>query len=474
MSTTFSMTLGGEGAVTARTFGVINPATGDVFAEAPDCTAPQLDAAMASAADAFQSWRRDEEKRRQALRDCAAALGSHVDELARIQTLEQGKPLRESLDEIGYAAYWFKTFAEFPIPHDVLRDDETGRVEVRRKPVGVVGSIAPWNYPVFLAVMKVAPALLVGNTVVLKPSPYTPLATLKLGEVLQEALPPGVLNVVSGGDDLGAAITTHPTVRKICFTGSVETGRKVAVAAASDLKRVVLELGGNDPAIVLGDVDPKRVAEKLFWSAFENAGQVCMAVKRLYVHERVYPALVQELADIAKNVRVGDGMDPATQLGPLNNAPQLERVSELVEDAKRSGATIVTGGDRLSKPGYFYAPTVVTDIAEGTRLVDEEQFGPALPVMPFSDLDDVLERANATHFGLKASVWTNNLNKGVDIAAQLECGTASVNKHGGMDPDVPFGGSKWSGIGYQNGSWGLEAYSELQVIQVDRTQRFPR
>ncbi len=256
---------------------------------------------------------------------------------------------------------------------------------------------------------------------------------------------------------MGAPITTHPTVRNIYFTGSVETGKKVAAAAAPDLKRIVLELGGNDPAIVLGDVDPKRVAEKLFWSAFENAGQVCMAIKRLYVHERLYPALVQELADLARSVRVGDGMDPATQIGSLNNEPQLNRVTELVEDARRSGATIVTGGDRLRKPGYFYAPTVITDIAEGSRLVDEEQFGPALPVMPFSDIDNVLARANATHFGLKASVWTNNLDEGVDIARQLECGTASMNKHGGMDPDVPFGGSKWSGIGYQNGRWGLEA-----------------
>jgi len=406
------MTIGGEGAVTEKTFGVINPATGTVFAEAPDCTPAQLEAAMTAAAEAFQGWRKDEEKRRQALMDCAAAIDAHADELARLQTLEQGKPLQDSLGELRGAAYWFRTFAEFPIPYDVLRDDETGRVEVRRKPVGVVGSIAPWNYPVFLAVMKVAPALLVGNTVVLKPSPYTPLATLKLGEVLRAALPPGVLNVVSGGDELGAAITTHRAVRKICFTGSVETGKKVAAAAAPDLKRVVLELGGNDPAIVLGDVDPKRVAEKLFWSAFENAGQVCMAIKRLYVHERVYPALVQELVDIAKNVRVGDGLDPATRLGPLNNEPQLDRVSELVEDARAAGATIITGGDRLRKPGYFYTPTVVTDVAEGTRLVDEEQFGPALPVMPFSNLDDVLERANATHFGLKASVWTSDLSKG--------------------------------------------------------------
>ncbi len=468
MSASFSLTINGKEAATKGTYGVINPATGSVFAEAPDCTDAQLDDAMTAAAEAFRSWRKDEEKRRQALRDCAAAIDAHADEVARVETLEQGKPLRDSLGEMGGAAHWFREYAAFPLPHDVLRDDEDGRVEVHRKPLGVVGSIAPWNYPIFLAAMKIAPALLVGNTVVLKPSPYTPLATLKLGEVLREVLPPGVLNVVSGGDELGAAITTHPAVRQICFTGSVETGKRVAAAAAPDLKRMVLELGGNDPAIVLGDVDPKGVAEKLFWGAFGNVGQTCTAVKRLYVHERVYPALVQELADLAKNVRVGDGLDPTTQLGPLNNKPQLERVSELVEDAKRAGATIVTGGERLNKPGYFYAPTVVTNIAEGTRLVDEEQFGPALPIMPFSELDDVLERANATHFGLGASVWTKDLDKGADVAAQLASGTAWVNKHGGVDLAVPFGGSKWSGIGYQNGTWGLESYSELQVIEVSK------
>lgn len=469
VSNRFSMTIGGEGAATEKTFGVINPATGAVFAEAPDCTPAQLDAAMTAAAEAFRRWSKDEEKRLQVLRDCATAIDAHVDELARIQTLEQGKPLQDSLGEMRGAAQWFRETATLPIPRDVLQDNENGRIEVRRKPLGVVGAITPWNYPVSMAVWKVAPALLAGNTVVLKPSPYTPLATLKLGEILREVLPPGVLNVVTGGDELGAAITAHPTVRKISFTGSTETGKRVAATAASDLKRVVLELGGNDPAIVLDDVDPKRVAEKLFWSAYGNTGQICIAIKRLYVHERVYPALVREIAHIAKSVRLGDGLDPATQLGPINNKPQLDRVAELVEDAKGAGATIVAGGERLDRPGYFYAPTVVTDVAEGTRLVDEEQFGPALPVMPFSDLDDVLERANATHFGLAASVWTNNLDKGADIAAQLECGMAGVNMHGTVSPFAPFGGSKWSGIGYQNGSWGLEAYSELQVIEVART-----
>jgi acyl-CoA reductase-like NAD-dependent aldehyde dehydrogenase len=469
-STRFTMmTIGGKEIAPERTFGVTSPATGSVFAEAPDCTAAQLDAAMTAAAEALQSWRKDEAERRKVLTDCAAAIDAHADEVARIETLEQGKPLKDSLGELQGAAYWFREFATFPIPRDVLRDDEYGRVEVHRKPLGVVGMITPWNFPVFLAAMKVAPALLAGNTVVLKPSPYTPLSTLRLGEVLREVLPPGVLNVVSGGDELGAAITAHPTTRKISFTGSIATGKKVAAAAALDLKRVVLELGGNDPAIVLDDVDPKRVAEKLFWGAFGNVGQVCIAVKRLYVHERVYPALVQEITNIAKSVRVGDGLDPTTQLGPLNNKPQLERVTELVEDARRSGATIVTGGERLNRPGYFYAHTVVTDIAEGTRLVDEEQFGPALPIMPFSDLDDVLERANKTHYGLGASVWTSDLAKGADVAAQLECGTAWVNKHGGVNPSVPFGGSKWSGIGYENGTRGLEAFCDLQVIELART-----
>ncbi len=467
-TTRFMMTIGGKQVAAERSFGVINPATRAVFAEAPDCTLDQLEAAMEAAAEAFKDWRRSEEKRRQVLKDCAEAIAVHADEIARIETCEQGKPLSESHGELHGAIHWFKEFASLPIPYNVLHDDEKSKVEVRRRPLGIVGSIAPWNYPVFLAAMKLAPALLMGNTVVLKPSPYTPLSTLKLGEVLREVLPPGVLNVVSGGDELGAAMTGHPAVRHICFTGSVETGKKVAAAAAPDLKRTVLELGGNDPAIVLPDIDPKRVAEKLFWEAFGNAGQTCIAIKRLYVHERVYEALVQELTEIAKSIRVGDGLDPETQLGPINNEPQFDRVIGLVEDAKRSGATMLTGGEPLGSSGYFYAPTLVTDIAEGVRLVDEEQFGPVLPIMPFSSLDDVMERANATPYGLGASVWTGDVQKGRDIAAQLEAGTTWVNKHGALHPDVPFGGSKWSGSGYQNGTWGLDAYSDLQVIELEK------
>lgn len=472
MSTTikgFYMTIGGALAPSERTFGVIDPATGAVFAEAPDCTPAQLDAAMDAAMGAFPSWSRDEAARRAALEACADAIEANTEPLARTLTLEQGKPLAKAEGEVGAAAHWFRAFARMEIPHDVLRDDESARVEVRRRPLGVVGSIVPWNVPVLLAAVKTAPALLVGNTVVLKPSPYTPLSTLELGEILQYVLPPGVVNVVSGGDDLGAAITHHPAVRMLCFTGSMATGKKVAAAAAPDLKRFVLELGGNDPAIVLEDADPAAIAERLFWSAFGNNGQMCIATKRVYAHESVHRDLVEAMAEIATRVRVGPGIEPDTQLGPLNNAPQFTRVHELVEDAKRAGAKTVTGGEPLDRPGYFYPPTIITDVADGVRLVDEEQFGPALPLMPFRDVDEALARANATHYGLMGSVWTQDLERGAEVAARLEVGKASVNKHGGIDPAVPFGGMKWSGIGYQFGRWGLETYAALQVIELDRT-----
>ena len=287
-----------------------------------------------------------------------------------------------------------------------------------------------------------------------------------MGELLRDLLPPGVLNIISGSNEIGAAMTTHPGIRKVSFTGSVATGKKIAQAAAPDLKHVTLELGGNDPAIVLQDVEPALIAEKLFWSSFFNCGQVCIAIKRVYAHESIYPKLVEALAEQARQVKVGDGFDPASQIGPLNNRMQFERVISLVEDAKRSGARMVTGGGRRSGPGYFFEPTIVADIGEGTRLVDEEQFGPALPIMPFRDLDDALTRANATPYGLGGSIWTGDIAKGKELAAELECGTGWVNQHGAIDNSVPFGGAKWSGMGYELGDLGLEAYTQQQVVRV--------
>ena len=462
----FTMTIDGRSVPGEGRFGVVNPATGEIFAQAPACSRAQLDAAMDAATRAFADWRGDLERRRQGLAACAEAVKKHLAELGPILTREQGKPLAQASEELVAAAVWLQYTASLEIPVEVLQDDASGRIEIRRRPHGVVGAITPWNFPVLLAVWKLAPALLAGNTLVLKPSPYTPLSTLKLGEILRDALPPGVLNVVSGGDALGAWITEHPAVRKISFTGSGATGKKVAAAAAPDLKRMTLELGGNDAAIVLEDADPRGVAEKLFWGAFTNTGQVCSAIKRLYVHERIAQPLVEALAEVARSVRVGDGLEPGTQLGPLNNAPQFERVIELVEDARRRGGRIVTGGAPRQGGGYFYPPTLVTGITEGTRLVDEEQFGPALPILPFRDLDDAVERANRTTYGLSGSVWSAHPERAAEVAGRLECGTAWVNQHLAVLPNAPFGGAKWSGIGVENGPWGLLGFTEIQTVNI--------
>jgi acyl-CoA reductase-like NAD-dependent aldehyde dehydrogenase len=462
----YTMTIDGKAVAGAGEFGVINPATGKVFANAPECSREQLDGAMEAASRAFKAWSRDEAKRRQVLLDCANALQAKLGELAPLLTQEQGKPLKNANEELFGAAFWFKHTASLQIPVEVLQDDAAARVEVRRRPFGVVGAITPWNFPVMLAVWKIAPALLAGNTIVLKPSPYTPLSTLRLGEILRDVVPAGVVNVVSGGNELGAWISAHPAVRKVSFTGSVATGKKVALAAAPDLKRVTLELGGNDPAIVLRDVDPAKVAEKLFWGAFTNCGQVCSAVKRIYVHEDQYEDFGKRLAALARSVKVGDGLDPASQLGPLNNRMQFERVSELVEDALEQGARAVAGGAPVGGEGYFYQPTILTDVSDGTRIVDEEQFGPAVPLIRYRDLEDAIERANASHFGLSGSVWGADAARAAEVAGRLECGTSWVNTHLAIQPNAPFGGAKWSGIGVENGPWGLLGFTELQTLHV--------
>jgi acyl-CoA reductase-like NAD-dependent aldehyde dehydrogenase len=462
----FTMTIAGEGRSGRATFPVMNPATGEVFAHAPECSREELDIAIESANSAFADWRRDETRRRKALVASAEALQALAEELARLLTEEQGKALQQARQEVlaASAVLWHTASLELPV--EVLKRDGPSRIEVHRRPFGVVGAITPWNYPVLIAAAKIAPALLAGNTLVLKPSPYTPLTTLRIGEALRHLFPRGVLNVVSGGDELGARITDHPGVRKIAFTGSVATGKKVAKAAADDLKRVTLELGGNDPAIVLADVDPTKVGRALFWGAFTNSGQVCTAIKRVYVEEPAFEAVTREIANLAATVRVGNGLDPETQLGPINNAPQHRRVSELVDDAKARGASVRAGGGPRPGAGYFFEPTILTNVGDETRIVAEEQFGPALPVLPFTRLEDAIQRANATHFGLSASVWTADPERGAAIAAELECGTAWVNQHIALSPQAPFGGSKWSGIGYENGKWGLDSFCQLQVVNV--------
>ena len=460
----FVMTIGGDSAPAADSFGVINPANGEVFAHAPECTRDQLDAAFDAAAKAQRDWKLDEAARRSTLLAMADVLMGATAELAPILTAEQGKPLAEAGVEVFATAIWCQYFANLETPPQVIQDDTEAYVEVVRRPIGVVAGITPWNFPLTLAFWKIAPALLAGNTMVLKPSPFTPLATLKVVELLREVMPAGVLNVVSGGDELGAWMTGHPVPRKVSFTGSIATGKLVAQSAAPDLKRVTLELGGNDPAIVLDDADPAIVSRAIFSAAFQNNGQVCSAVKRVYVPEALYADVLDGLTAQAAAIQVGDGTAADTKLGPINNAPQFERVKELVADALSHGARATTGGKAMDRPGYFFEPTILTDISDGTRIVDEEQFGPALPVIPYRSVDEVVERANGTHFGLSGSVWGADADRAAEVAGRLECGTAWVNTHLALAPQQPFGGFKWSGIGIENGPWGLAEFTEVQAV----------
>jgi acyl-CoA reductase-like NAD-dependent aldehyde dehydrogenase len=464
-----AMTIGGAAVAGTRSFAVLNPATNAVYAKAPECSRDELDAAIAAAETAYPAWRADEKARREALIAAAARLKGAVAELAPIITAEQGKPLQQSKYEVYGGEGWLRYFAGLEIPREVIQDDKRAFVEVVRRPLGVVAAITPWNYPVSSACTKIAPALVAGNTVVLKPSPFTPLATLRMGELLREVLPPGVLNIVSGSDTLGAWMTEHPAVRKISFTGSVATGKKIAAAAAPDLKRTTLELGGNDPAIVLEDADVDAVAEGIFWGAFSNTGQICSAIKRVYAPRALYGKLVDALADRARKVVVGDGADKATQLGPISTRPQFERVRELVGDALARGARAAAGGAALPGPGNYFAPTILSDLDDGVRIVDEEQFGPALPVVAYRDLDDALARANGTHFGLAGSVWSADPERAAQVASRLECGTAWINTHLMQGPAQPFGGFKWSGIGVENGAPGLAQFCEIQTLYRARS-----
>jgi len=466
----FSMTIDAEPVQgTAPMMEVLNPATGQPTFAVPDCTATELDQAFESAERAQQSWARDDDARREALRASAEILTDNVDSLAPILTAEQGRALRGAAEEVRLAATWFSYYADLEMAPEVIRDDDLAYVEVVRCPMGVVAAITPWNYPLLLASWKLAPALRAGNTIVVKPSPYTPASTLKMVELLNEALPAGTLNAVSGGDAVGRWMTGHPTPRKISFTGSTATGRHVAASAASDLKRVTLELGGNDAAIVLDDADIDAIARKLFWGAFTNSGQVCSAIKRVYVPKKLEADLVDALVAQADRATVGDGMDPHTVLGPINNRPQHQRVHELVNAARSDGATVATGGSPVSGDGYFFETTILTSATEGMAVVDEEQFGPVLPIIAYTDEAEAIERANSTQYGLSGSVWSSDPGRAAATARRLQAGTVWANTHLALAPYQPFGGFKWSGIGVENGPWGLASFSETQVVHCARS-----
>lgn len=463
----YSLYIDGASASSDRYYDVINPATEEVIAQAPYASSAQVDAAVLAAHQAFSGWAKDESLRGAALKQAAAAIRSRSEEIAKLITLEQGRPIHFAIGEVAGAAATLEHYAHFDLPPlSPLRHDHEKFVAIERRPLGVVAAITPWNVPIILLILKVAPALKAGNTVVIKPSEFTPLSTLLLGDILHGIFPAGVFNIISGPGEVGERLSQHSLVKRITFTGSVATGKKIYAGAASDVKRLTLELGGNDAAIVLDDADPNAIAEKIFWGAFWNSGQICFAIKRVYVHERIFQPLLEALVARAKATKVGNGLDAGVELGPITNAIQFEKVKYFVADALKHGANIHAGGEALPGPGYFYPPTIVTGVGKGVALVDDEQFGPVLPIIAFSDEQDAIRQANSSPFGLGASVWTADTQRGLAVVRQLDVGLAWVNQHGDIHPGAPKGGFKWSGLGYEGGLRGYEEFSELQVVNA--------
>jgi acyl-CoA reductase-like NAD-dependent aldehyde dehydrogenase len=464
--TDFRLIIGGRRVEGASTFEVINPATEQVLAHCPRADRAQLNQAVAAAKAAFPAWSATPiAERRRLLLKLADALAARVDEFARLLTQEQGKPLPMAQGEMFGAVATIQGFAAMDLPDKVLKEDAKQRIVQRRTPLGVVAAITPWNFPMILLMLKVPPALLAGNTVVAKPAPTTPLTTLRFGELCAEILPPGVVNVITDQNDLGDALTSHPDVAKVAFTGCTSTGKKVMASVAGTLKRLTLELGGNDAAIVLDDVDPKEIAPKLFNAAMFNTGQVCLAAKRAYIPDSIYDEVCAELAKLAEAAVVGNGLDPGTQLGPVQNKMQFEKVKGYIADGKARGK-VIAGGAVVDGPGYFIRPTIVRDIPDDARLVCEEQFGPVLPVMRYKDLDDAIARANNTDYGLGATVWTGNPERGYEVACRIQSGTVWVNKHLDLPTEVPFSGAKQSGFGTEMGQAGLEEFTQSRIINV--------
>ncbi|MBB2967359.1 aldehyde dehydrogenase family protein [Leifsonia aquatica] len=444
-----------------------DPATGAEIGRAPEASVDDLDAAIARARAAQPAWEAlGHEARTEILLRAADTIDANAEALAELLSREQGKPLNgpNARFEIGACSAWLRTSATVALEPEVIVDDGEVHAELHYRAIGVVGAIGPWNWPLMIGIWQLAPALRMGNTVVLKPSEFTPLSVLALVSVLNEVLPADVLTAVSGDREVGARLASHPDVDKIMFTGSTATGRRIIESSAGNLARLTLELGGNDAGIVLPSADPQAIAQDLFWGAFINTGQTCAALKRLYVHDSIYDATVEALAEVARTTPMGNGLDEQNVLGPLQNKQQFDIVNRLVEDAKANGGRIVTGGSPATELGeLFYPITLVADVADGVALVDEEQFGPALPIIRYSDVEDAVTSANRLDVGLGGSVWGDR-DEARAVAARVQAGTVWINSHGGVHPMIPFGGVKGSGYGLEFGVEGLKAVAVPQII----------
>lgn len=465
------MLIDGELVQGSRTMEVIDPSTGEAFESVPDATAEDVTLAVAAALNAFPTWRdRDVDSRSDVLEAMASAIEANLDELADLLIAETGRPRDLAMFELAHLAVgYLRYYASLRIEPQLIVEDATRRVELHRKSLGVVAAIVPWNAPIFIACNKIAPALAAGNTVVVKTAPSTPLTTLRLGELLAGIVPAGVLNVLSGGNEAGAKLVSHPDVAKVTFTGSTETGRKIMESCAPTLKRLTLELGGNDAAIVLPDADVAAIAPQIFAFSFFNSGQVCAVIKRLYVHDSLYDAMCEQLAAMASGSKLASGREADAQFGPVQNKVQYEKVLSYIKQAKQDGRVVV-GGEIEDKPGYFVPLTIIGDVSEGHAIVDEEPFGPVLPIIRYSDVDDAVERANASSYALGGSVWGSDVEEATKVASRLESGSVWVNQHCALDPMVPFPANKQSGFGVEGGVEGLYPYLALQTVSVAKPQ----
>lgn len=465
----YGMLIDGEVMHANETFDVLNPANNKPIAKAPLGTAADMARAISAAKAAFPGWAAiSADERERYMVELYEALEAHKEEFITLLSLEQGKPRHnQATFEVNLANPWIPKTAASRLDTKVLHEDADRRVELRRSPLGVVGAIIPWNYPYLHVLWKSVPAMITGNTVVLKPSPYTPLCALRIGELAAQILPPGVLNIVTGGNELGQVLTDSPAVDMITFTGSTATGSKIMASAAGTIKRITLEMGGNDPAILLPDVDWKAAVPKVFAAALGNSGQWCIAAKRIYVHSSIHDDFVSAFVEYAKTQTVGDGMDPSSDFGPINNRMQYEKLRDLLDDAKRNGYRVPLGGAvDDSREGNFVPITVVDNPPEDSRIVQEEQFGPIVPIISYDDVDDVVDRANAGVFGLGATVWGEDLDRALDVAGRIDAGNVWVNEGQSHPLNAPFGGHKQSGLSVEHGQEGLASHTNNKTVVV--------
>ncbi|MCK9503595.1 MAG: aldehyde dehydrogenase family protein [Porticoccaceae bacterium] len=465
----------GRDAVSGERIDIEDPATGTIFASVPAGTKEDVDAAVASARRAFESreWSRMRPlDRAKILENIARKIEDHADELAMLESFDNGKAVTHAkmvdvpaaVDVFRYMAGWTTKLGGHI--NDISGDGQLYHSYSLRQPVGVVGAIVPWNYPLAMAAWKIAPALAAGCTLVLKPSEVTPLSALRLGELALEAgLPPGVLNIVTGyGHTAGQALVEHPDVNKIAFTGSTAVGKNIVRTVATDLKRVTLELGGKSPSLVFDDADLDKVGIGAALAIFFNSGQVCLAASRLYVQEKIFDQVMDSVVAAAQSFKVSHGRDPETMVGPLVSRIQQDRVMGYIEKGRAEGGEVLTGGNRKGDRGYFVEPTVFVNSGDNATIIKEEIFGPVLVATPFKTAEDAIRMANDTRYGLAANIWTRDLSRAHRVAKQLDAGNVWINTHGINDPCAPFGGMKESGWGREVGEEGVLHYTETKTV----------